>query len=43
MKSCAEVMSTLSGLLEQSRKFNSREILFGHEQTDYSRLQSVTK
>lgn len=36
-------MATLNNLLEQSRKFNSREILFDREQTDYSRLQQVTK
>lgn len=36
-------MATLSQLLEQSRKFNSREILFGRDQTDYQRLATVTK
>lgn len=40
---CAEVMKTLNQLNEQSRKFNSREILFGREQTDYQRLQTLTK
>jgi len=43
IKMCAEVMSTLSNLNEQARKFNSREILFGRDQTDYQRLQNVTK
>lgn len=43
IKMCAEVMKTLNQLNEQSRKFNSREILFGREQTDYQRLQTLTK
>jgi dynein heavy chain len=43
MKMCTEVMKTLSDLNEQSRKFNSREILFGRDQTDYQRLATVTK
>jgi dynein heavy chain len=43
IKMCSEVMQTLATLNEQSRKFNSREILFGREQTDYQRLQTVTK
>lgn len=36
-------MATLSHLNEQSRKFNSREILFGRDQTDYQRLAIITK
>ncbi len=43
MKSCAETMAILNNLQEQSRKFNSREMLFGIEQTDYSRLQQIIK
>lgn len=36
-------MSTLSHLGEQSRKFNSRELLFSRDQTDYQRLAIITK
>lgn len=36
-------MSKLNTLAEQSRKFNSREMLFGMEPTDYTRLQTITK
>jgi dynein heavy chain len=36
-------MATLASLNEQSRKFNSRELLFNIDQTDYSRLQQITK
>lgn len=36
-------MGTLSNLNEMSRKFNSREILFGRDQTDYQRLALLTK
>lgn len=36
-------MQNLNFLNQQSRKFNSREILFGRQQTDYQRLQTVTK
>lgn len=43
MKMCTEIMATLNSLAEQARKFNSREILFGRDQTDYQRLASVTK
>lgn len=43
MRLCANIMSTLGQLLEQSRKFNSRQILFGRDQTDYQRLSTVTK
>jgi hypothetical protein len=40
---CNDIMNKLNQLAEHSRKFNSREALFGLDQTDYSRLQSVTK
>lgn len=40
---CTEIMSTLNSLTEQSRKFNSREILFGRDQTDYQRLAIIIK
>ena len=43
MKMCTEIMSTLNSLTEQSRKFNSREILFGRDQTDYQRLAIIIK
>jgi len=43
MKMCTEIMETLSNLNEQSRKFNSREMLFGRDQTDYQRLAIITK
>ena len=36
-------MHTLQNLNEQSRKFNSRQILFGRDQTDYQRLNIITK
>ncbi len=40
---CTQIMGTLSNLSEQSRKFNSRQILFGRDQTDYQRLAIITK
>lgn len=43
MKMCAEVTAKLQTLNESSRKFNSREILFNLDQTDYQRLQEVIK
>jgi dynein heavy chain len=43
MKMCTDIMGTLNNLNEQSKKFNSREILFGRDQTDYQRLATVTK
>jgi len=43
MRMCSEVTGKLQNLNEQSRKFNSREILFNLDQTDYARLQQVTK
>ena len=43
MKMCSQIMATLQNLNEQSRKFNSREILFNRDQTDYQRLGIITK
>lgn len=43
MRMCTDIMKTLSNLNEQSKKFNSREILFDRDQTDYQRLANVTK
>ena len=40
---CQDVMKKLQHLGEQSRKFNSRELLFGYDQSDYSKLQQTTK
>jgi dynein heavy chain len=36
-------MAKLITFAEQTRKYNSREQLFNKEQTDYSRLQVITK
>ena len=40
---CTDIMQKIAHLGEESRKFNSREMLFGLEPTDYSRLQNITK
>ena len=36
-------MSKLQHMAEQSRKFNSREMLFNFEPTDYTKVQTLTK
>ena len=36
-------MAVLANLAEQARKFNSRQILFGRDQTDYQRLALLNK
>lgn len=42
-KSCIEINKSLVQLQEDAKKFNSREILFDIETTDYSRIQSMVR
>lgn len=41
--SCVEINKNLAALHEDAKKFNSREILFDSESTDYGKIQTMIR